>query len=172
MKSQTIRFSTLETAMGSLLLAATARGLCQVQFLHGSRLRSPQPDWVQDDAALEGTRTALENYLSGTAQSFDIGLDAKGTPFQNAVWNALKQIPFGETRSYAEIAAAIGRPAAVRAVASANASNPLAIVVPCHRVIGSDGKLRGYAGGLPAKAALLAHERRVISTAGALCAGR
>ena len=106
-------------------------------------------------------RRILERYFAGEVGALDgIEVDAQGTPFQKRVWAALREIPVGETRSYADVARAIGAPAAVRAVATANARNPVAIIVPCHRVIGSDGQLRGYGGGLPRKAWLLEHERR------------
>jgi O-6-methylguanine DNA methyltransferase len=111
--------------------------------------------------------TALRAYLDGRLDALDpIVTTSAGTPFQRAVWTALRQIPVGQTRSYAELASAIGRPSAVRAVAAANAANPISIVVPCHRVIGSDGSLTGYAGGLERKAWLLRHEQRGRAAAG------
>ena len=100
----------------------------------------------------------LDEYFAGTRTGFDLPLDLHGTPFQLAAWHALAEIPYGETRSYAEQAARLGRPAAVRAVGAANGRNPLSIVLPCHRVIGSDGALRGFGGGLDVKAGLLAFE--------------
>ena len=111
-----------------------------------------------DDAADQ-----LAEYFAGTRTAFDLPFDLRGTAFQLAAWNALAEIPYGETRTYAEQAARIGRPAAVRAVGSANGRNPLSIVLPCHRVVGSDGALRGFAGGLDAKAALLAFEHAQAS---------
>ena len=107
------------------------------------------------NAPLEQAVDELRRYLAGEQVQFTCPLDLHGTPFQVMVWNELLRIPYGQTRSYLEIAQAIGRPKAVRAVGAANGSNPVAIIVPCHRVISSDGKLRGYAGGLPAKAKLL-----------------
>ena len=101
----------------------------------------------------------LLEYFEGKRTAFDLPLDLRGTPFQLEVWRALLAIPYGETRSYAEIARAVGRPAAVRAVGAANGANPIAIVVPCHRVIAADGSLGGYGGGLELKARLLAMER-------------
>lgn len=106
----------------------------------------------------------LEEYLAGTRESFALPLAPRGTAFQRAVWEALTAIPFGETRSYAEIAVAIGRPRAVRAVGGANARNPLSVVVPCHRVVGSRGDLTGYAGGIERKRWLLAHESTACRT--------
>ena len=109
---------------------------------------------VLDEAAHQ-----LEEYFAGTRTTFDLPLDLHGTTFQRAAWQALAEIPYGETRTYAEQAARLGRPAAARAVGAANGRNPLSIVLPCHRVIGSDGALRGFAGGLDVKAALLAFEQ-------------
>ena len=114
---------------------------------------------VLDQAARE-----LEQYFEGKRRTFSSPLAAAGTPFQREVWDALAAIPFGQSRSYAEIATAIGRSRAVRAVGAANGANPLSIFVPCHRVIGADGKLTGYGGGLPAKAWLLGHERKVAAS--------
>ena len=112
-----------------------------------------------DDAADQ-----LAEYFAGTRRTFDLPLDLRGTAFQLAAWNALAEIPYGETRTYAEQAGRIERPAAVRAVGAANGRNPLSIVLPCHRVVGSDGALRGFAGGLGAKAALLALERETLAS--------
>ena len=109
---------------------------------------------VLDDAAYQ-----LDEYLAGTRTIFDLPLDLHGTAFQLAAWQALAEIPYGETRTYAAQAVRLGRPAAVRAVGTANGRNPLSIVLPCHRVVGSDGALRGFAGGLDVKASLLAFER-------------
>ena len=113
---------------------------------------------VSNDA-LDEAATQLDDYFAGTRTSFDLPLDLHGTPFQLAAWKALAEIPYGETRTYGEQAARIGRPKAVRAVGTANGRNPLSIILPCHRVIGSGGALRGFAGGLEAKAALLAFEQ-------------
>jgi methylated-DNA-[protein]-cysteine S-methyltransferase len=108
---------------------------------------------------LAAVRAQLTEYFAGERREFDLPLRAAGTPFQQSVWSALREIPYGETRSYADIAREVGRPNAVRAVGAANGSNPLAIVVPCHRVIASDGRLAGYGGGVSLKARLLAMEQ-------------
>lgn len=108
---------------------------------------------------LARTARQLTEYFAGTRRAFDLPLDFRGTDFQKAVWSALLAIPFGETRSYGAIARAIGRPAAARAVGAANGRNPISIVAPCHRVVGADGGLAGFAGGLAAKRFLLNHER-------------
>ncbi len=114
---------------------------------------APGSNGVLDEAAAQ-----LEEYFAGARTTFDLPLDLRGTPFQIAAWEALAAIPYGETRTYAEQAARIGRPDAVRAIGAANGRNPISIVLPCHRVVGSDGSLTGFAGGLEVKAALLAFE--------------
>ena len=108
--------------------------------------------------ALERTSRELDEYFNGCRVDFEVPLDLRGTPFQLDVWNALREIPFGQTRTYAEIGRAVGRPRAARAVGTANASNPIPLIVPCHRVIAAGGKLGGYAGGLAIKRRLLALE--------------
>jgi methylated-DNA-[protein]-cysteine S-methyltransferase len=123
----------------------------------GSRLAGASGD----EAVLAEACRQLSEYFDGKRTAFDLPLRPAGTPFQQAVWVALRAIPAGETRSYADIARAVGRPSAVRAVGAANGANPIAIVVPCHRVIGSSGALTGYAGGLPTKKWLLAFEGRL-----------
>lgn len=139
-----------------LRLQAGASGLRAVEF---------HPDAVEMGARSDGNTLLVEAvrqlhaYFSGALRSFDLPLDMQGTDFQKRVWNRLLAIPYGQTRSYAEIAREIGRPAAVRAVGAANGANPIAIVVPCHRVIGSSGRLVGYGGGLPLKRRLLELER-------------
>jgi methylated-DNA-[protein]-cysteine S-methyltransferase len=117
--------------------------------------------WVQDEACFADARLQLTEYFAGARTAFDLALDPVGTPFQRRVWDALRAIPLGETITYGELARRIGRPTCARAVGHANARNPLSIVVPCHRVIGGDGALTGYAGGTDRKAWLLAHEDRV-----------
>jgi methylated-DNA-[protein]-cysteine S-methyltransferase len=116
--------------------------------------------WKRDDAALSEARAQLQAYFAGELRGFELPLAAEGTPFQQRVWRALCDIPYGETISYGELARRIGQPAAARAVGLANGQNPIAIVVPCHRVIGANGSLTGYGGGLERKRWLLAHESR------------
>jgi methylated-DNA-[protein]-cysteine S-methyltransferase len=113
---------------------------------------------------LERVAAQLREYFAGERREFDVELAAKGTPFQQRVWDSLMAIPYGELRSYGDVAKAIGRPAASRAVGAANGRNPIAIIVPCHRVIGASGNLTGYGGGLPTKKWLLEHERRFAAT--------
>lgn len=150
----------------NIALAATERGLCYLALPRDS-VRGLK-DWVShhiDDCALQEDPLALEpyvqelnEYFSGLRQEFSGPVDLHGTPFQVAVWRALLGIPYGETRSYQDIARAIGRPKAVRAVGMANGANPVPIVVPCHRVIGKNGSLTGYSGGLDIKTQLLQQE--------------
>ena len=116
------------------------------------------PDARYDEPAIAHVRAQVEEYCAGTRTVFELERAARGTAFQHAVWEALLEIPYGATTSYGAVAKAIGRPGAARAVGLANATNPIALVVPCHRVIGANGTLTGYGGGLPLKRALLAHE--------------
>ncbi len=148
----------LDTPIGRLLVARKPAGLCAILFEKDGDPAPPPPGWRYVDA-LEGDAVPqLTAYFAGTLRTFDLPLAPEGTPFQRKVWAALQAIPYGETISYAELARRIGRPNAVRAVGAANGQNPLPVVVPCHRVIGSDGSLTGYAGGLPVKEALLTLE--------------
>jgi methylated-DNA-[protein]-cysteine S-methyltransferase len=149
--------TTIATPLGPMTAAFEGPALAALGFRDGA---APSPSPVPREAApsLAALRASLHAYFAGRAVAFDIPLAPAGTPFQHAVWQALRDIPYGATASYAEIARRIGRPRAVRAVGAANARNPIAIVVPCHRVIGADGTLTGYAGGLERKCALLALE--------------
>ena len=154
-------YTQMDSPIGTLLLVGDRHVLRELHF-HGG---TPRPDWRRDDDALAEARTQLEQYFAGERSEFDLELDLRGTDFQRKVWEALLTIPYGETRSYGEIARQIGRPDRARAVGAANGSNPIAIVVPCHRVIGSDGSLTGYGGGLERKRWLLDHEAGVAQLA-------
>ena len=143
-----------------MLLAADEQGLRQIDFVRGKS--RPDPSWRQDRTALQETIRQLRSYFAGELEDFDLPLVPNGTPFQLAVWKQLCHIPYGATISYGELARRIGNPNASRAVGLANGSNPIPIVIPCHRVIGSNGKLTGYGGGLPIKEKLLALERRQL----------
>jgi methylated-DNA-[protein]-cysteine S-methyltransferase len=147
--------------VGKLTLVATDDGLAGVLWEKegpaGPALKVELEDDEKHPVLLEAEKQ-LGEYFAGRRKAFDLKLDVEGTPFQRAVWSALQTIPFGETRSYADIARQIGNPAAVRATGAANGRNPVSIVVPCHRVIGSTGKLTGFGGGLDVKARLLALE--------------
>ena len=151
---------TIDTQLGAMLLARTERGLAGVWFdgqkHHPAPIDAPQRP---DDALLRHAADQLLAYFAGDALVFDVPLDLQGTPFQRSVWAALLAIPGGETRSYGEIAKALGAAAAVRAVGAAVGRNPVSVIVPCHRVLGSDGSLTGYAGSVDRKRALLALER-------------
>jgi methylated-DNA-[protein]-cysteine S-methyltransferase len=135
--------------------------LRQIWLPSGRDRVEPDPGWIEAGAPFAEPTRQLDAYFAGTLRRFELRLAPAGTPFQQRVWRALLEIPYAETVSYAELARRIGRPTAMRAVGAANGQNPLSIVIPCHRVIGSDGRLVGYGGGLPAKSLLLEHERRV-----------
>ncbi|WP_439836698.1 methylated-DNA--[protein]-cysteine S-methyltransferase [Aeromonas enteropelogenes] len=150
-----IRYDILPTHCGNLLIAINERGLVHVDFVAGLRALPDMSGWQQDGEALAPYLAEFEAYFAGRLQRFTLPLAASGTEFQQAVWQALCDIPYGETRSYGDIARAIGKPNAMRAVGAANGRNPLSIIVPCHRVIGQNGSLTGYAGGLEMKKALL-----------------
>jgi len=144
-----------DTPIGELLLAGEEGALSMIGFPKGSMRREPEPDWIFNEKPLERARVQLSEYFAGDRQEFDLPLQLHGTEFQVSVLKALQDIPYGETTSYGEIAKRIGRPKAVRAVGAANGRNPIPIVVPCHRVIGSTGDLTGFGGGLDTKEALL-----------------
>ncbi len=154
-------YKTMDSPVGRLTLVATDDGLAAILW-ENDRPGRVKLNIEAEDAGhpvlIEAERQ-LEEYFSGRRTTFAVTLDVAGTPFQLAVWNALGTIPFGQTRTYREIARQVGSPDAVRAVGAANGRNPVSIVAPCHRVIGSDGALTGFAGGLEAKARLLALEQ-------------
>lgn len=147
--------TVMKCPVGKLLLAAEGDFLTRVRFLGAEH----EPTLCTDDAeaseVLAAAKRQLVEYFDGHRQTFDLPLQARGTEFQRVVWSALQDIPFGETISYGELARRVDRPQAVRAVGAANGANPLPIVVPCHRVIGADRRLTGFAGGLPVKETLL-----------------
>jgi methylated-DNA-[protein]-cysteine S-methyltransferase len=144
-------------------MAADDAGLRQIHFVNGRRPANPDPSWNKDATPLRETVRQLQAYFAGELEEFDLPLAPEGTPFQLNVWKRLCGIPYGETISYGELARRIGNPNASRAVGLANGSNPIPIIIPCHRVIGSNGKLTGYGGGLPIKEKLLALERRQLN---------
>ena len=145
----------LSTPVGDLLLAGDEQGLTLVGFPEGSMRREPEPEWIYSEKPFADAREQLTAYFDGTLKDFDLLLRPSGTEFQLQVLNELKKIPYGTTTSYGDIARRIGRPKAVRAVGAANGRNPLPIIIPCHRVVGSSGDLTGFGGGLPTKEALL-----------------
>ncbi len=144
-----------DTPIGELLLAGEGDALSMIGFPKGAMRRDPEPDWIYNEEPFESARTQLAEYFSGERKDFDLPLKLSGTEFQISVLEALQEIPYGDTTSYGAIAKQIGRPKAVRAVGAANGRNPIPIIVPCHRVIGSGGDLTGFGGGLDTKAALL-----------------
>lgn len=157
--SNKIFYTTVDSPLGPILLAGNNEGLRELNFQEGKRPTPIGADWEKNAAPFAETVAQLQAYFDGELQEFDLPLAPTGTPFQITVWRELQAIPYGETISYGELARRIGKPKAARAVGSANGANPLPLVVPCHRVVGSDGRLTGYGGGLPIKEALLAHER-------------
>ena len=152
----------MESPVGPLKLIASDAGLAAILWKNDSPRRVPlaEPVPQPDHPVLLEAERQLSDYFAGERQAFELPLDFAGTDFQRRVWSALLSIPYGETRSYRDIARQIGNPAAVRAVGAANGRNPISIIAPCHRVVGSSGDLTGFAGGLETKAALLALERR------------
>lgn len=143
------------SAIGPLMLAGDDGALHFIGFPSGKGHLQPRPDWREDSTSFSLAIDQLEEYFAGTRKEFELSLCPHGTPFQLQVLDALLSIPYGETRSYADIARQIGRPQAVRAVGAANGRNPLPIVIPCHRVIGANGSLTGFGGGIPTKEYLL-----------------
>lgn len=163
---ETVKTGRFETSIGTFRVALGERGLLFLELPHANG--GGLPSWLArmvPDARIERrceppaeVVRQIEDFLSGERESFDLPLDLRGTPFQLAVWRELLRIPYGEVRSYGEVARAIGRPRAVRAVGAANGANPLPLLVPCHRVVASGGRLGGYGGGLELKRRLLALE--------------
>jgi AraC family transcriptional regulator of adaptative response/methylated-DNA-[protein]-cysteine methyltransferase len=164
-----IRYTTFTSPLGEVLIAATARGVCKISL--GANTRALERElraefaaasFARDDRALQPHQKSLARYLAGGNPVLDLPLDVRATAFQRKVWNILRKIPYGETRSYSEIAVNAGAPAAVRAVARAIATNPVALVVPCHRAIRKNGELAGYRWGIERKRALLAQEAGAV----------
>ncbi|MCG3172211.1 MAG: Methylated-DNA--protein-cysteine methyltransferase [Myxococcota bacterium] len=153
--------TTLPSPLGLLTLEASTHGLSKVLFPNEKASTSTRFVHAEEHPILQQAARELNAWFRGELQRFEVPLDPRGTEFQSRVWRQLLAIPFGETRSYAWLAREIGNPDAVRAVGAANGRNPIAIIIPCHRVIGSSGELTGYGGGLPIKQWLLEHERRI-----------
>jgi methylated-DNA-[protein]-cysteine S-methyltransferase len=163
MRPESLLYTHFHSPVGPLLIAGDGERLHLISFPEGSRAQRPQSGWRRDDGAFASAVDQLHAYFAGALTRFDLPLRLAGTPFQNAVWSALREIPYGETVSYQTIATHIGRPTACRAVGAANGANPLPIVVPCHRVIGADGSLTGFGGGIGTKRALLELEGAHVS---------
>ena len=159
-----LAYHDFDTPVGTLRVVGDDSSIERID-LPNAAASPPDPRWREQRRSLPGplreAKRQLLEYFGGARRDFDLPLSPAGTAFQRQVWGELRRVPYGETVSYGELARRIGRPTASRAVGAANGRNPLAIVVPCHRVIGADGSLTGYGGGLPVKEALLAHERSV-----------
>ena len=163
-----ITYTIIDSPLGRLLVAGTSAGICAVQMgdrdaalLAALAAEFPAAECVPSDTPpLSGWAAALREHLSGVRPGLDLPLDVLGTAFQHRVWSELRRIPYGQTRTYAQVAQAIGQPSAVRAVARACATNPAALVIPCHRVVRSDGTLGGYRWGIARKQVLLAREKQ------------
>jgi methylated-DNA-[protein]-cysteine S-methyltransferase len=162
MTTMTFFTHTIASPLGALRLYSHGDELCGIYLPEQA---APEGATARRTPILDETAAQLAEYFAGRRVTFELALGPRGTGFQRLVWRALETIPYGATRTYGELAAAIGRPSASRAVGAANGRNPLSIVVPCHRVIGASGALTGYAGGMAAKQWLLAHERRVAEPA-------
>lgn len=155
-----ISYDFFDSPIGPLVVAAEGDALVSLLLPRDGKPAHVAPEWHRAPARLREARAQLAAYFAGTLLAFDLELAPHGTAFQRSVWTQLRQIPYGDTTSYVELARRLGNPHAMRAVGAANGANPIAIIVPCHRVIGHDGKLVGFGGGLPAKRWLLDHERR------------
>lgn len=154
-----IYYTFLDSPVGAFLVAGTENALTMTSFSSGHRQRRPEPGWIADEGPLRTPLDEFEAYFAGEPVEFKSPVRLEGTAFQRSVWEALLTIPYGSTASYGEIAQSIGRPKAARAVGAANGANRLPVIVPCHRVLGSDRSLTGFGGGLEAKETLLRLER-------------
>ncbi len=151
-----IHTTFVDSPVGPLFVAASSVGLRAIEFRDNRHPVKRDDDWqAGDNAVLRKARRQLDEYFAGKRRAFDLPLSPQGTDFQRTVWTMLASIPYGETISYAQLASRVGKPSAMRAVGAANGRNPLPIVLPCHRVIGADGSLTGFGGGLPTKQFLL-----------------
>ena len=157
-------YDIMETVLaGMLMLAGDENGLRHLSFIDGKRPLSPARSWRRDPDHFAAVRSQLAAYFAGECRHFDVPLCPQGSPFQQKVWAQLRNIPYGQVVSYQWVADRIGNPRAVRAVGAANSRNPISIIIPCHRVIGKDGRLTGYGGGLKVKRELLRLEKRTVA---------
>jgi methylated-DNA-[protein]-cysteine S-methyltransferase len=161
-----MHYTKIDSPLGELLVLADEDGLTGLYLPTGKHVAQTPKGARRDDAALASVRQQLAEYFSGQRERFDLPLNPYGTAFQRKVWLALRDIPYGKTTTYGTIATDLGQPTASRAVGLANGRNPLAVIVPCHRVIGANGALTGFGGGLPRKRWLLDHERRILGANG------
>jgi len=155
-------YTWFQSPVGPLLLAGSRDGLNYVSFSRGKHAVAVDPGWTEDSSLFHDAIRQLREYCAGERKTFSLTLSPEGTDFQQAVWSGLQKIPYGETISYQQLAESIGKPKAVRAVGAANGANPIPIIIPCHRVIGHDGSLTGFGGGLPLKKRLLELESRQL----------
>lgn len=158
MSDSTTYYTYLDSPIGQIFVAGDGEAVSQISFTTGHQVRHPEPGWIDDGAPLRIATEQLEQYFAGERRRFDLRLAMRGTAFQKRAWEVLLTIPFGEAWSYGQVAEVLGSPGAARAVGRANATNHLPIVVPCHRVVGADGTLTGFGGGLSAKQWLLRFE--------------
>jgi O-6-methylguanine DNA methyltransferase len=170
MTDETIVWAAMKSRIGTIRVAATPRGVCKIalgkeiaqDLCWIERYVGHVPHQPERSGLVALALDQIAEYLNGTRHEFDLPLDLRGTEFQRRVWSAVAGIPYGQTRTYAQVAQAIGKPLALRAVGAANGANPLPLVVPCHRVLGSDGSLTGYGGGLDVKRKLLEMESQLL----------
>ena len=157
-------YATVESPLGELLLVGDGYALLGLHMQRGRKAVPVDPGWQRSEEQFSNVRVQLEEYFAGRRSVFDLPLDLRGTAFQRRVWRALLGVPYGETLTYGELASRIGQPSAARAVGHANGSNPLAVIVPCHRLVGANGTLVDYGGGLERKQHLLSLEARAMRT--------
>jgi methylated-DNA-[protein]-cysteine S-methyltransferase len=160
-------YTTVDSPIGTLLLLGDGQALRGLHMQGGRTAIRVRPEWERADEPFARVEAQLAEYFEGRRTAFDVPLELAGSPFQRRVWQALQEIPYGETTSYGELARRVGAPSAARAVGVANSQNPVAVIVPCHRVIGADGSLTGFGGGLERKRLLLELESGVLSMAAA-----
>ena len=160
-------YTTVDSPIGTLLLLGDGQALRGLHMQGGRTAIRVRPEWERAAAPFARVEAQLTEYFEGRRTTFDVPLELAGSPFQRRVWQALQEIPYGETTSYGELARRVGAPSAARAVGVANRQNPVAVIVPCHRVIGADGSLTGFGGGLERKRLLLELESGVLSMAAA-----
>ncbi len=150
-----MQYCHMPSPVGPLLLAGSKKTLNILSFPGGDKAIQPHADWVRSDSSFGEVKRQLQAYFAGELTQFDLRFELQGTPFQKKVWQTLATIPIGQTRTYGWLAKAVGSPKASRAVGAANGANPLPVILPCHRIIGANGKLTGFGGGLPTKKFLL-----------------
>jgi methylated-DNA-[protein]-cysteine S-methyltransferase len=160
------QYAVVRTPIGDLVIWGEDQTLMGLGFADSPKSARLDPSWPRDDAAFPTVSEQLEAYFAGQLRRFDLKLATGGTRFQRRLWDALQEIPYGATRTYGALAAELGEPRAVRAIGAANGRNPVSIVIPCHRVVGSDGSLTGYGGRLPRKQWLLEHEHGNMCASG------